>query len=429
MRCLVARNKTKLKKPARPTRKPLTKADVAKALRVKPPLFAPAVEAAVRSLPPGMPEQLQPRGRSAHPSHPLGVNKYEQMDAVLTSKTPDQRRLEEAGDVLKRLMGSDLKLTTVLNAMIGVRRAYVVLYRELNAIVEKARETGEVPEGFEDFAAQYAMYMAAKPFNEHQLMSVDIPRSILPALAAIVDQHTIEEANENLAAREEADRNRLGSLVAVGFKHSPHQEEPALTRDRTLVLVGWRNAVLWLADQAVEHAAKVDHQIVRFMTAAPKVKDQSHAVIRIGGSAWKGCANSDRTFDMCLHGYVAEKLGRPIDLLVVDDLAAAFTSSFLGRPAAAIAGDAQRRFRKWADAHGTAVIGLLPGETKTAADLTAPEYEQLRSFCDLRAVVVETVGDEYELTVGASAAVLRVAKDTLDNYGSATLIVPTLEVG
>lgn len=363
-----------------------------------------------------------------------GKPKYAKLESLLEQKTDDQKRIELNGDELKKLVTENPRFATVLDAMAGVRRMYVVFFRELQEIVAEARAEakktgGDISDTLEDFALQYCMYEAAKPFNEHQLMQHDIMGRIVPAIAAVVDRHTQQDANDALAERAEAAMLRKDSPVQIGFSHSPHQEEPTIRRDRTLVLVGWRNAIMWIADQAIEHAVKADHQVLRFASTAPKAKDQNHAVVRVGPSGWKGCANSDRTFDLCLGQCVVNKVNKPIDLLVVDDLGATFSSSFLGRPAEASAGDGQKRIRKWADAQGIGVIGLIPLENSVAPDISGPAWEQLRTFCDLRAVTVvrDLDSEQYRLTVGKSAAVFDVDQQVLDTYGT-VLAVPSMEI-
>ena len=402
------------KKPFRKPPKPLTKANISKALRVRPVTTATPI---FRDL-----------------TDPVrGQPKFTQLESVLTTKTDDQRRIELNGHELKTLLQESPRLATVLGAMTGVRRMYVVFFRELQAIVEELRAAAQangtdISDTLEDFAVQYCMYEAAKPFNEHQLMQHDVMQEIVPAIAAVVDRHTQQEANDAIAERAEMEMQRKDSPVQIGFCHTPHTDKPVIRRDRTLVLVGWRNALMWLADQAVEHAMKADHQVLRYMSSAPKAKDQ-HQLIRVGPSGWHGCANSDRTFDACLAQYVANKVSKPVDLLVVDDLGATFKSSFIGRANAASAGDGQRRIRKWADAQGIGVIGLIPQDDKTAPDISGPEYEQLRTFCDLRAVTVvrDLDSEQYRITVGKSAAVFDVDQQVLDTYGS-VLAVPSLEI-
>lgn len=347
--------------------------------------------------------------------------------------TDDQQRIAADGERLRTLIANHPRFATVLDAMAGTRRMYVVFFRELQAIVEELTDAAkvgeEISDTFADFAVQYVLYESSKPFNEHQLMQHDVMNVLVPAVAAVVDRHTQQEANEAMAERAEAALARQDSPVQIGFSHSPHQTEPTIRRDRTLVLTGWRNAIMYVADQAIEAAMKAGHQVLRFMSSAPKAKEQHHQLIRVGANGWKGVANSDRSFDMCLTQYVANKVSGLIDLLVIDDLGATFTSSFLGRPAAACAGDGQRRLRKWGDKQGVGIIGLLPTTDKTTPDTTALEFEQLRTFCDLRAVKVELDldSDNYRITVGRDAAVFDVDRQTLDNYRS-VLAVPNLEI-
>lgn len=353
------------------------------------------------------------------------------LPSVLLSKSPDRVAIEEAGDWYKEL-SKEPRFKSAVAVMIGLRRAYAIALRELNdraeagAVELAKRGLGEMPPTVPDFAVQYAMYVASKPFNEHDAMQ-GMVQTVLPWMAEVIDAHSDADERDSLeeqAARNEARRERP---VPVGFQHTPTQEDATVDRKRSVVLVGWANAVHWLLDQVSAHAlaqAENPPAVLRLMTHAPKREDQHARLIRLAPSAWKGCGNSDRNIDQMVLKYVEPAMGSPIDLILCDDLAAAFTGGFVGRKAAADAGDAHKRLRKWADVVGAGVVAAVPLQANGPVDLTGPEYEQLRTFTYLRPVTVTAAGDDYRVVVGHEAAAFTVPRETLNAYGRSGLIVP-----
>lgn len=354
-------------------------------------------------------------------------------------KTPAQVALEACGDWYKKLVAEKPEFVAAVATMINLRRAYAVVYRELNEIVDDVRETeaakpagGDVPQTLVDFAVQYAMYVASKPFDEHAVMNGMI-ETVLPCMAEVVDKHTKVDQKEALDERATENEKRRTRPVPIGLKHSPAQDGTALTRDRALVLAGWKPAVLWLLDQVCEEVLKGDDEqsytVLRMVHQVAKAQDQQARLVKVGGGAWIGCTNSDRDLDVMVMKFVANTVSSPIDLVVCDDVGVANTSGFVGRPRAACAGDANKRFRKWCDGMAAAFVGALPFDSQELPDFSGPEFEQLKTFSHLRPVQVldgEDFGkaDHYRLIVGTDASVFDVPKYTLDAYGSVSLIVP-----
>ena len=352
--------------------------------------------------------------------------------------TPEQRAIKEAGEVADELLAVEGEIFDAVQTMIALRRGYAIAYREYLDLLAKKREEMEfkgetLTPMIEDFLVQYAMYESSKAFSEHQFMNAMINIG-LRWLTDVIDRHTQQEQQERKEAYERAEEQRRKRPVPIGFRHSPQQEAPYLDKSRTLVLTGWSNALLWLVENVV--CANVlgtvcgadeggAFQIVRFMRTSPKSKDQDRQLIRLGANNWKGCGDSVKKLARTMGEFVADKLSSRPDLLIVDDLAWAYTLGFVGRPEAAVAGDAQRQLRKWCDQAGCALLGLVPFPDSATPDVTAPEWEQLRTFTHLRPVRVEHADEtKYRLVVGNDAAVFEVEKTTLDSYGHGSIILP-----
>jgi len=352
-------------------------------------------------------------------------------------KTPAQEALETCGQWYKSLAECKPEFVTAVATMINLRRAYAVVYRELNELVDAHREEVEkkgedVPHALVDFTIQYAMYVASKPFNEHDVMQGMI-ETVMPCLAEVADKHTTIDEKEHIEEKAKENEARRTRPVPISLKHSPAQEGTSLTRDRALVLAGWKPAVLWLLDQVCEEVLKArDDQVytvLRMVQQKPEAKDQHARLVRIGGGAWVGCTNTDRDLDVMVMKFVANTVSAPIDLVVCDDMGVANTTGFIGRPKPACAGDANKRFRKWCDGMATAFVGALPFDDKELPDFSGSEFEQLKTFSHLRPVQVLDgadfdKGDHYRLIVGTDASVFDVPKHILDSYGSVSLIVP-----
>lgn len=343
---------------------------------------------------------------------------------ISVTNTPQQAAVERAGEAYKAALSASSRFADVVAAMIGLRRTYVVAYRELNDAIQALAEGGfEAPPELSDFAAQFAAYQASRPFDEHDMMQ-SVLTGVLPWLTGVVDAHTAADHAAAVAAAVEENERRRGRPVPIGFKYSPFQEDTALPRDRTLVLVGWRNAVLWLLDLVSQAVAAERLNAVRLAASAPKRPDDqsSSNYVRVAPNQWVGCANSDRTFDKMLAASVVPVVSGPVDVLVCDDVGDTHTAGFTGRDQAACGGDGHRLLRKWCDQVGAGLVCGLP-TGREAPDPTGPAFEQLRAFAAVRPVVVREEGDDYLVCVGnEEATVLRVEKAVLDVYGSSIAV-------
>lgn len=415
--------KKPVKKTVAPPKKKVTAADIRNALR-----------------PRGVPNVSKREEVLSLARGPLDLKLGEAKSSSITLsvKTDEQKAIEQCGIWYNRLTKANPKLLATVASMIGLRRAYAVAYRELQDQTEAAQakldeQQGgeEIPPEFCDFAVQYAMWAASKPFNEHDMMS-GVLETILPWLADVVDAHTEADEQAAIAERAELNEKRRNTPLPVGVKHTVAQEDTALARDRALVLVGWEPAVRWLMDEMcsnVLNAKEHDFRIVRLVNRAPKAGEQHARMVRLAPSAWSGVANSDRDIDKMVFEFVEPTAGGPVDLVAIDDLSLAFTGGFVGRNKYANAGDAHRRLKKWTDKMGAGLVASVPTETFVLPDFSGSEFEQLKTFANLRPVVVtdgagEEKGDHYKVVVGTDATVFYVPKETIDAYSTSKLIVP-----
>jgi hypothetical protein len=332
--------------------------------------------------------------------------------------------IEQCGVWLGTLMRGSPEVETILKAMVALRQGYVIAYRELLEQLGRHGETGreehglELPPELADYAVQYAMYEAAKPFNEHTAMQGLM--DALPRLGEAIDRHAAVDDEARKAEAEETAKARADSPVPLGLKFNPHQEDTSLDRKKSLVLFGWAPAVQHVLDAICSNALGARLTVLRLMDKAPAARDQHRFLVRVGGNAWAGCANSERQLALTMGEHAADKLSAAPDLLVCDDLTKAYTLGFAGRAGAANAGDAHRRLRAWCDKGQCGLVGAVPLDAQEVPEL-GPEYEQLKTFAHLRPVRVEPNGDDYLITVG-DAEQFVAPKETLDRAGSKILL-------
>lgn len=402
--------KKKQRKPASPAKKAAR--DVRKAIPVKPVRTADELGA-----------YRQGPARVGAADAGLGIALAAAGDAPRL--TAEQVALREASDYVRRFLERREEAGRLVGAMVAFRQAYAVAYRELQGLFAAEKEPPHPLA--EDLVVGAAMYEASKPFSEHTLMR-GVVETVLPWLADVVDRHAAADAEEEVESRLAADLERRRRAVPLGFKHSPEQEGDGLGRDRALVLVGWRNAVLYVLDRMTSAALGAGggraHTVVRFMESPPEAGDQHRRLIRLGASAWKGCANTGKALARAMGEHVADKLSYQPDLLVFDNLAACYTAGFIGRPDGANAGDAHKAVFRWCKEAGCAMVGAVPVADRGEVDVRQPEFEQLRTFTYLRPVGVVEEGDAYHIKVGHCVAYTDVPRDVLDRYAPSGLITP-----
>lgn len=339
---------------------------------------------------------------------------------VVDTRTPLQKEIEQCGETYRQLIDSHPELIDLVACLIAFRRCHAVAYREMHDLLLRITAAGiTVPPLFADFVTMLFLEQADRPFDTHELMSgmVDV---VTKWMANTMDRHTAADEAEAQAAQQKELADRLSASVPIGFRYSVSEDE-TLERSRTLVLVGWRNAVLWLLDRAARTTSATG-TVVQFATRAPQRHEQNSRLIRVAPDSWAGFANSDRALATTVVTYVAPTIGSPIDLITCGDLSLGLTNTFVGRPAAASAGDAHRRLRKWCDDIGAAIMAAIPVDGFDVPDVTAPEFYQLNTFATVRVVYVREVGDNYQVVIGNDASVFEVPRAELDAYGSLLLL-------
>lgn len=316
-------------------------------------------------------------------------------------------------------------------AMIAARQLYVVAYLELQELLGKLEPKPDPMT--EDMLVQSAMHEAAKPFDVNALIGAFVS-SVMPWLGDVADRKNTEDAAVALKEMEELDKQRRAQPLEVGFRVDPEMEEPLLPRDRSLLLTGWRPAVVYVIDQIVNSvlASRRDGfltTVVRLQKDQPRRGDENVYLIRLGQDRWTGCCNTSTALPRIAAEFIAPQMTHPADLIVCDDLLRAVTNSFRGRAAGAVAGDAHKRIKDWAKRDGAGVVAGIPFDEKGEPDIGMPEWEQARTFALVRPVrVLEEAENldpgKYRILVGRGVHYWEVDKAVLDDYRGSGLIIP-----
>lgn len=350
------------------------------------------------------------------------------MDHALLSDY--QRAFITAGAWSNKLIKRPMYKGTV-SAMIAARQLYAVAYIELQALL--AKETPPPDHMTEDMLVQSAMHEAAKPFDINTLIG-SLVGTVMPWVGEVADKKNAEDAEAARQEMEDADKRRRETPLEIGFRYDPELEEPVLPRDRSLVLVGWRPAVRYVIDQIVNAVLASRREamlstVVRLCYEHPRRGEENVYLIRLGKEKWAGCCNTTTALPKLAIEFIAPQMTYPADLVVCDDLVAAFTKSFKGRPEGAVAGDAHKRLRDWAKRDGAGVVAGVPFDFKTEFDVSGPEWEQLRTFSVVRPVrVIESADNldpgKYRILVGRGVHHWEVDKEVLDGSQKSKLIIP-----
>lgn len=357
---------------------------------------------------------------------------------------------ETGGATTRLLVETRDSFRLCLGAMVASRQLYAMAVRDLDeclascneasrrALVTKAVSLMENPPGAYDpleafevvseIMIQAAANKAAQPFHEKDLFR-SFSETVFPWMLAVAEKHNQLDAERHQADLTEEDTLRRARDVPIGIKWD-HEAGSQLPRKQSLVLVGWKPAVLWVLDQIMTATLAArdaqSYYVLRFSHTAPRSATETQPqLLRLGDSAWKDCAIDNQSVTRLLHTYVLDRMTAPVDLWIVDDLAHAMTRGLSHGVHGRSSGDAHKQIRKSATDLGAALVAgvLLP--TQELPNLAASSHwEQLRNYSTLRAVSVKEVDDNYKITVGNNLEILTVEKKLLDNYGGSTLILP-----
>jgi hypothetical protein len=304
----------------------------------------------------------------------------EQPDIAVSATPPDaaSRLGNKADELIKR---QDIK--QAVGSLIAARQLYSMARAGLEELL--VAEGDDAP-SLEEVFLHAVNQAALQPFEEAVLIR-GFQETVFPWMIETYKAHTEAERATAAGERVEAERERRATAVPVGLTVEPGVV--GLPRTRTLVLYGWRPAVLCALDKIAASASEAGSLVLRLSAdRRPVGPPDGDFLVRISPNYWEGSANTTDAF----HEMVALRAGAVLhtvpDLVVVDDLAEAYTSGLLGRAREARAADAQKRVRKWADKIGAAVVGGVPLLGDDVPEPSGLGWDNLKSFTTLLPVRV-----------------------------------------
>jgi len=367
-------------------------------------------------------------------------------DSVENAEITEERqahldRWQALSEKAQGLLLSDDGLRQVVGAMLASRQLYAMALHDMDVRVDMLDGEEEERDQLREVFISSAASQAANPFDENELLQ-GMQETVLPWMKRVSGEHnSLEESTRRTEIREaEVERRNKDVGIGVAYTQTESTEEDSdgtemdgvydLNRVRTLVLVGWKPAVLWVINHILEYVTSPEafasslapKQTVVLTREGGGHKDPR--IMTIGGQAWENCARSNEAWQRTFQESYLDKLKDPMDLFVVTDLSHAREGHSFQSDIAKAA-DAQKKLRKWATIMGAAFVGGVLLDRKKLPDFNTPIWEQLRLFTYLRGVAVEERKDgDYDIIVGRHHRIAGVAKEEVDAFASSDIIAP-----
>jgi len=352
-------------------------------------------------------------------------------------------------EITSRLMQNDSRYSKLVASMLASRQLYAMCLYELERLVgdtdfKKAtklegEEDLDVGKQLSDQQAgmlkeiliNSAAVQAQQPFEETHLFN-GMMSTVFPWMQDIVKIHNELQAEQRKKQFEEAEKERVARKIAFDTQIFPAEGKDDgywLTREKSLLFVGWEPALRWLMDHITIAALKEGnnvHQVLRLIAGgAPVYKDER--IWHLPKNAWAGCAESNDGFQRIYAAGAMENLVAQVDLLIVDDLSNSRKGASFLTPVSQ-ANEAQKKFKNWAKDAGCLLVGCLPYDRQLKAnELNLPDYETLRMHNVLRGVVAEQTqvdGQKYYKIMVGQYEVSRVPVDAVHAYKQSKIIKP-----
>jgi hypothetical protein len=350
-------------------------------------------------------------------------------------------RWQALSEKAQGLLLSDDGLRQVVGAMLASRQLYAMALHDMDVRVDMLDGEEEERDQLREVFISSAASQAANPFDENELLQ-GMRETVMPWMERVSKEHnSLEESTRRTEIREaEVERRNKDVGIGVAYTQTESTEEDSdgtemdgvydLNRVRTLVLVGWKPAVLWVINHVLEYVTSPEafasslapKQTVVLTREGGGHKDPR--IMTIGEQAWENCARSNEAWQRTFQESYLDKLKDPMDLFVVTDLSHAREGHSFQSDIAKAA-DAQKKLRKWATIMGAAFVGGVLLDSKKLPDFNTPIWEQLRLFTYLRGVAVEERKDgDYDIIVGRHHRIAGVAKEEVDAFASSDIIAP-----
>jgi hypothetical protein len=366
------------------------------------------------------------------------VEQAKQESVVNAEITEEQKehldRWQALSEKAQGLLLSNEGLRQVVGAMLASRQLYAMALHDMDVRVEALEMDEEEKDQLREIFISSAATQAANPFDENELFR-GMEETVMPWMRSVAKEHTLLEENTRREEIQKTEKERREKDVKIGVEYlQPRKADEALSDDlnrtRTLVLAGWRPAVLWVINHILEYVTSPE----AFATSlAPKQTvvltrrgggHKDPRIMTIGEKGWENCARSNDWWKRNFQELYLDKLKEPVDLFVVTDLTHAREGHSFQSPMAKAA-EAQKKLRKWSTVMGAAFVGAVLLEEKKLPDFNTPIWEQLRLFTYLRGVSVEVrENGDYDIIVGRHTRIEGVSKEEVDAFSTGDIITP-----
>jgi len=279
-------------------------------------------------------------------------------------------------------------------ALVCSRQLYGLALREMGQRLSQIKLAGDrTPHpSTMDVMIQAATAKAGEPFDGADLLNTFIS-AIVPWMTDVVGKAIVDDKEGHRKAAEEADKRRREVILYTGLPIN----DGLLHRDRPAIFIGPKDllqfVMSWIDYSANEHVDDMlpgSHFLTVRLYDAKTTLENSDFCLRLNKPDWMNFAGGSTRMDK-FREMLSRRVKRSIDLLIVEDIAAAntvgkiltgsMTDSDYGGYAPARIQEAMARICDWANKFATGVVGGIPIGPKIKP--LRDEFPSLKDKCDI----------------------------------------------
>lgn len=308
---------------------------------------------------------------------------------VSSTEAPPPANEEQPVDPLLleglKLCQEDEELDAAMGAVIGSRRIYWIARNLVAKRIQEHKASEDVLITLLKYGVSYG-----DTFEDPYEMIKDTAYRVEAQIRTLVANEAArvaEEIRKLDALEDRAEQEvRAAKPIPVGWG-----EGEEVYRNRTCVFYGdpvpvgkkiasaFDNIVAFNQNEPDEYCNVL--RLCDFGTQQLQSKSNKRTELKVFADAYKGCANSHGSFEKFMTNWVRMLNKKRVDVLIIDNLFSTNSENFAGRSPVATAHSAHRIIRKWADAHGCAVIAGIPNYDN---EDYSSDIDRLSSFVNLR---------------------------------------------
>lgn len=305
-------------------------------------------------------------------------------------------QLEEIREKGQRLVNKDPAIQGTCVTLLFAQQLY---HCGLAALRHYLQDTGKGDDQVEAYLIRSMREASMRPFSRHDLLK-KTHAMILPWLLAEIEAEQRREEAANLAEEATYEKTRRSEGFPLPWPvYDSEPENQELPRDRSLVLVGHAKASELLLQHVINKARSEQIAGKRLVVCRLLATDKpSQAMAKselgkrdyfeIGRSQWAGKLTSIKKIGALLNPWMKFSKRHRIDMLVVDDLAAAMPLRNDQVPLAYHLNETNKLLRRWCDRAGSFLIAAAPTGESHEPPERSDEWNMLDVFSTLRMIEV-----------------------------------------